>query len=156
MRSRTWLGISAREVPPLPAKLDGRVSRASRRGAEVREMADWLEYLTYAGDSSLARERAANGRAEPWRVRFWGVGNESWGCGGHMSAARYAEEFRRYGCFLQLHGDAPPLCRVACGADGRSDDRSSAARQPRRLRRRREGDKCSHGESPRHLAGCGP
>ena len=83
---------------------------------EVREMADWLEYLTYAGESSLAAERAANGRAAPWQLRFWAVGNESWGCGGDMSAARYAEEFRRFGCFLKLHGETP-LCKIACGAD---------------------------------------
>lgn len=82
----------------------------------VREMADWLEYLTYAGESSLAAERAANGRAAPWQLRFWAVGNESWGCGGDMSAARYAEEFRRFGCFLRLHGETP-LCKIACGAD---------------------------------------
>jgi len=82
----------------------------------VREMADWLEYLTYAGESSLAAERAANGRAAPWKLRFWAVGNESWGCGGDMSAARYAEEFRRFGCFLRLHGETP-LCKIACGAD---------------------------------------
>ena len=79
-------------------------------------MADWLEYLTYAGESSLAAERAANGRGAPWKLRFWAVGNESWGCGGDMSAARYAEEFRRFGCFLRLHGETP-LCKIACGAD---------------------------------------
>ena len=83
---------------------------------QVREMADWLEYLTYAGESSLAAERAANGRGAPWKLRFWAVGNESWGCGGDMSAARYAEEFRRFGCFLRLHGETP-LCKIACGAD---------------------------------------
>ena len=59
---------------------------------------------------------AANGRAAPWKLRFWAVGNESWGCGGDMSAARYAEEFRRFGCFLRLHGETP-LCKIACGAD---------------------------------------
>merc|ERR1711903_419667 len=86
-------------------------------------MAAWLEYVTYAGDSSLAQERRAHGRAEPWAVRFWGVGNESWGCGGNMDVATYAAEFKRYAAFLQTHAHramgARGLCRVACGANGR-------------------------------------
>src|ERR1700716_536383 len=49
------------------------------------ELRDWVEYCNYPSGSSLSDERAANGSAEPFRVRFWGVGNENWGCGGNMS-----------------------------------------------------------------------
>ncbi len=50
----------------------------------VREMQQWIEYLTLDGKSPMADLRRANGREDPWRIRFWGVGNENWGCGGHM------------------------------------------------------------------------
>jgi alpha-N-arabinofuranosidase len=50
-----------------------------------REMAEWLEYITADGDTELAKLRRANGRDEPWKVSFFGVGNETWGCGGNMT-----------------------------------------------------------------------
>jgi alpha-N-arabinofuranosidase len=50
-----------------------------------QEMADWIEYLNFSGKSTLADMRKANGHAEPYKVAFWGVGNESWGCGGDMT-----------------------------------------------------------------------
>ena len=59
----------------------------------VQEMSEWVEYLTRADDSPMARLRRANGRDEPWRVPFWGIGNEPWGCGGNMRA----EHVRRPG-----------------------------------------------------------
>src|SRR5438270_10340886 len=46
------------------------------------ELRDWVEYCNFPANSTLAEERARNGSAEPFRIRFWGVGNESWGCGG--------------------------------------------------------------------------
>ena len=57
----------------------------------VRDMADWLEYLTRSGEAPMSRLRRSNGRDEPWRVPFWGIGNESWGCGGNMRAEFYAD-----------------------------------------------------------------
>lgn len=51
---------------------------------EVLEMQEWVEYLTASEGSPLADQRAKNGRAEPWDLPYFGVGNESWGCGGHM------------------------------------------------------------------------
>ncbi|WIN00519.1 alpha-L-arabinofuranosidase C-terminal domain-containing protein [Actinoplanes oblitus] len=83
----------------------------------VREMSEWVEYLTRGGDSPMARLRAANGRAEPWRVRFWGLGNEAWGCGGNMTAEHYAQEARRYGTYCRDHGDNR-LYKIAAGANG--------------------------------------
>ncbi|WP_227497077.1 alpha-N-arabinofuranosidase [Planctomonas psychrotolerans] len=81
----------------------------------VQEMSEWVEYLTRAGDSPMARLRRENGREEPWRVPFWGIGNEAWGCGGNMSADHYANEARRYATFCRDHGDNR-LYRIAAGA----------------------------------------
>jgi alpha-L-arabinofuranosidase len=79
----------------------------------TQEMADWLEYMTSETDSSLARLRRANGRDEPWRVRFFGVGNESWGCGGQMRPEYYADLYRRTAEFLGVRGQR--LFRIASG-----------------------------------------
>lgn len=81
----------------------------------VQEMADWVEYLTRDDDSPMARLRRENGRDEPWKVPFWGLGNEAWGCGGNMSAEHYAEEARRYATFCRDHG-GNRLTRIAAGA----------------------------------------
>lgn len=82
----------------------------------VREMSDWVEYLTREGDSPMVRLRKANGREEPWRVPFWGLGNEAWGCGGNMTAQQYAAEARRFGTYARDHG-GNKLYRVAAGAN---------------------------------------
>ncbi len=81
----------------------------------VREMREWLEYLNWAGDSSLTRLRAENGHPEPFGVKYFGVGNENWGCGGSMTPEYYADQVRRYASFL-FFGDS--LCRIACGPAG--------------------------------------
>ena len=80
----------------------------------VREMADWVEYLNGDGDSDVVNRRRENGREEPWGVRYWGVGNESWGCGGNLSAEEYAKEYKRYQTFLRDWG-GHKLYRIACG-----------------------------------------
>ncbi|MEO3876258.1 hypothetical protein ABGB18_46465 [Nonomuraea sp. B12E4] len=72
--------------------------------------------LTRQGDSPMVRLRKANGREEPWRVSFWGLGNEAWGCGGHMSAEQYAAEARRFGTYCRDHG-GNKLYRIAAGAN---------------------------------------
>ena len=81
----------------------------------VREMADWVEYLTRPGTAPMADLRRANGRDEPWRVRFWGLGNEPWGCGGRMSAQAYADLARQYATYCRDHG-GNVLYRIAAGA----------------------------------------
>ncbi|RRR98440.1 alpha-N-arabinofuranosidase [Glycomyces terrestris] len=81
----------------------------------VQEMSEWVEYLTRDGDSPAVRERKANGREEPWKVKFWGLGNETWGCGGNMSAEQYALEARRYATYCRDYGDNK-LYRIAAGA----------------------------------------
>ncbi|CCQ35009.1 Alpha-N-arabinofuranosidase 2 protein [Halorhabdus tiamatea SARL4B] len=65
------------------------------------EAADWLEYCNYDGDTELANRRAENGSEDPHDVKFWGVGNENWGCGGRLSPEEYAEQFRRYATYLR-------------------------------------------------------
>jgi alpha-N-arabinofuranosidase len=80
----------------------------------VEEMADWWEYLNHPGGSALALERAANGHPEPFGVRFWGVGNESWGCGGRMTAERYADDYKQFAEFIRRAGDIEPF-KVAGG-----------------------------------------
>ncbi len=69
-----------------------------------------------AAPDSLASERAANGSPEPFGVQFWGVGNESWGCGGNQTPEEYAGEFRRYTAWLPTYGT--PLKLVAVGPNG--------------------------------------
>ena len=80
----------------------------------VREMAEWVEYLNSEGDSTVVKKRWANGRKDPWGVKFWGVGNESWGCGGSMRPEYYADEFRRYNTYCRNYGKNK-LYRIACG-----------------------------------------
>lgn len=80
----------------------------------VREMSEWVEYLTRPSGSRMARLRAENGRAEPWRVKFWGLGNESWGCGGSMRPEYYADLLRQYATYCRNYGDNH-LYRIACG-----------------------------------------
>ncbi len=80
----------------------------------VREMAEWIEYLNSDGDSTVVRRRRANGRQDSWKVRFFGVGNESWGCGGNMRPEYYADEYRRYQTYCRTYG-SNRLFKIACG-----------------------------------------
>ncbi len=82
----------------------------------VEEMSQWVEYLTRPSGSPMARLRRENGREEPWRVKFWGLGNENWGCGGNMRPEHYADLARQYGTYCRDHG-SNKLYRVACGAN---------------------------------------
>ncbi len=83
----------------------------------VEEMARWWEYINFPGVSPMADLRRENGREEPWNVRFWGVGNESWGCGGNMTPEYYADLYKRFATFLHAYGDTRPF-RIAAGAAG--------------------------------------
>ncbi len=70
----------------------------------VKEMSDWVQYLTSDGENPMSDLRKANGREKPWKVKFWGIGNESWGCGGIMTADHYSNELARYSFFLKNYG----------------------------------------------------
>lgn len=69
-----------------------------------QEMADWVEYITSDSRSTLAQLRRENGRDKPWRLPFFGIGNEAWGCGGSMRPEYYADLFRRDATFVKDHG----------------------------------------------------
>jgi len=71
----------------------------------VEEMSKWVEYITFDGESPMANLRRQNGREQPWKVKFWGVGNENWGCGGNMTAEFYADQYRRYATYCRNYGD---------------------------------------------------
>jgi len=80
----------------------------------VEELAEWVQYMT-AKSGTLAEERAANGRKEPWHLKYLGVGNESWGCGGNMRPEYYSDLFRRYAIYCRNY-DGNELFKVASGA----------------------------------------
>lgn len=82
-----------------------------------QEAAEWLEYLT-AEQTALAEERAANGHPAPYKVAFWGIGNESWGCGGAMSAEHYLGELKLYSRFSRNYNPAQTMRQIAVGPDG--------------------------------------
>ncbi len=79
-----------------------------------REMMEWVEYMTSDSNSTLASLRRLNGRDKPWKLKYFGVGNESWSCGGNMRPEYYADEFRRYNTFIKNY-TANRVERVACG-----------------------------------------
>jgi len=82
----------------------------------VEEMSKWVEYMTFGGESPMANLRKENGREAPWKIKFWGVGNESWGCGGNMTPEYYCDQYRRYSTYLHNYGDNR-LYKIACGAN---------------------------------------
>jgi alpha-N-arabinofuranosidase len=81
----------------------------------VQEMQQWVEYMTFDGESPMANLRRANGREEPWKLTYFGVGNENWGCGGNMRPEYYADEYRRYATYVRNFG-ANKIHKIACGA----------------------------------------
>jgi alpha-N-arabinofuranosidase len=82
----------------------------------VQEMMEWVEYMTSNADSPVVRERRANGREAPWKLDYFGVGNESWGCGGNMRPEYYADLYRRYSTFVKNYGK-DRIYRIACGSN---------------------------------------
>jgi alpha-N-arabinofuranosidase len=81
----------------------------------VEEMSKWVEYLNFDGISPMAEMRRINGRDQAWGVKFWAVGNESWGCGGNMTPEFYADQYRRFATFCRNYGENR-LLKVAGGA----------------------------------------
>lgn len=82
----------------------------------VEEMAKWVEYLNADGAGTMANLRKQNGHAAPWKVSFWGVGNESWGCGGNMTPDYYSDLYKRYATYARDYKDAP-LKKIVSGAN---------------------------------------
>lgn len=85
----------------------------------VQEMSEWVEYLTFGGKSPMSDLRSQNGHQEPWKVTYFGVGNENWGCGGNMRPEYYADLYRRFQTYVRNYDDNK-IHRIACGPN--SDD----------------------------------
>ena len=83
----------------------------------VQELADWMQYTNFAGVSPMSNLRKENGREKPWNVKYWGVGNETWGCGGNMTAEYYANIYRQYATFMSSWGNPEKIFRIASGAN---------------------------------------
>ena len=80
----------------------------------VQEMSEWVEYMTFDGVSPMAELRQANGREQPWKVKYFGVGNENWGCGGNMRPEFYADLYRQFQTYVRTYGDNR-IHKIACG-----------------------------------------
>lgn len=80
-----------------------------------REMAAWLEYMTSDSDSTLANLRRANGREKPWKVHYFAIGNESWGCGGTMRPGYYADLYKHWASFAKTPADNKPIMIASGG-----------------------------------------
>ncbi|MGN0637281.1 MAG: alpha-N-arabinofuranosidase [Huintestinicola sp.] len=80
----------------------------------VRELSEWVEYLTFDGISPMADLRKQNGREKPWKLKYLGIGNENWGCGGNMRSDYYIDEYRRFQSFCKNYS-GNELYKIACG-----------------------------------------
>ncbi len=83
----------------------------------IGEMVDWIEYMTSDADVPMANLRRKNGREKPWNVKFLGIGNESWGCGGNMTPEYYTNLMKQYSNYAHMYG-GDKFERVACGSNG--------------------------------------
>jgi alpha-N-arabinofuranosidase len=82
----------------------------------VQELTDWVQYVNFKGESPMSNLRKQNGREKPWNVKFWGVGNEAWGCGGNMRPEYYADTYRKYATFMTGWSEGN-IMRIASGAN---------------------------------------
>jgi alpha-N-arabinofuranosidase len=97
----------------------------------VQEAADWFEYMTSDKPTTLAKLRAANGHRAPYKVKYLGLGNESWGCGGAMSPEHYVEEMKRFARYTRNYNPAQQapaeaMKAVAVGWDSGNSDYTDA------------------------------
>ncbi len=81
----------------------------------VQEMSEWVEYMTFEGVSPMADLRAKNGHPEPWKVDFFGIGNENWGCGGNMTPEYYGNLYRHYQTYVRNYNNDAPISKICCG-----------------------------------------
>ncbi len=84
----------------------------------VEEARSWVEYCNCVEETHLTQLRAQNGAPTPWKVRFWGVGNELWGCGGRMRPDQYADLFCQFANFMRRTD--PTIELIACGSSSRN------------------------------------
>ena len=98
------------------------------------EAAQWLEYMTGDQDTTLVKERTANGRDKPWKVAVYAMGNETWGCGGNMRPQYYADQYNRYSTFMKTAQNPPPVMLASGDRDGSATDFTSELMKNRRTR----------------------
>ncbi|MDT0685617.1 alpha-N-arabinofuranosidase [Autumnicola psychrophila] len=84
----------------------------------VQEFSNWVQYVNHDEGSPMAKLRKENGKEESWDVKFWGVGNEPWGCGGNMDAEFYADLYKQYATFLTSWDKDTEMYRIASGPSG--------------------------------------
>lgn len=80
----------------------------------VRELSEWVEYMTFDGVSPMADLRKKNGHEKAWKLKYLGIGNENWGCGGHMTPEYYADQYKQFANFCKNYNDNK-LYKIACG-----------------------------------------
>lgn len=80
----------------------------------VQEMSEWVEYITFDGESPMSKLREKNGHKDAWKLPYFGVGNENWGCGGNMRPEYYADLYRRYQTYVRQYGNNK-IFKIACG-----------------------------------------
>jgi alpha-L-arabinofuranosidase len=97
------------EVLSCDAYISGNVGSGT-----VQEMAEWAEYMTSSAESPMTKLRKQNGREKPWNVKYFGIGNEAWGCGGNMTPEHYSNLCRQYATYLNYAG--PGMTKIASGA----------------------------------------
>jgi alpha-N-arabinofuranosidase len=83
----------------------------------VQEFTEYIQYVTREDGVPMSDYRKENGREEPWNVKYWGVGNEMWGCGGHMRPEHYADIYRQYATFMTDWSNSDDFYRIASGAN---------------------------------------
>jgi alpha-N-arabinofuranosidase len=115
---------------------------ANLRSLTARDFYEWVDYCNSpAGATTLAEMRGAAGQREPWKVRYWGVGNESWGCGGNFSPEEYVVEYRRFAEWVPRYGI--DLAFIGSGPNG--GDLGWSRRFFGKLRRRAASGGCGVG-----------
>ena len=85
----------------------------------VKEMSEWVEYMTFEGVSPMADLRRKNGRDEAWNLDYFAIGNETWGCGGNMSPEYYSDLYRHYQTFVKNYNPDKKIKRLAVGPSDR-------------------------------------
>jgi alpha-L-arabinofuranosidase len=89
---------------------------ANMGSGTVQEAEEWVQYVNHAnGTSHLTDMREKNGRSKPWNVKYWGIGNESWDCGGNMSVDYYVNEYKKYATLMTSYANSERLFRIAVG-----------------------------------------
>ena len=83
----------------------------------VQELVDWVQYVSSNNKNPMSDLRKQNGRDKPWAVKYWGVGNEAWGCGGNMIPEYYVNEYKKYATFMTDWSNSDKIFRIASGAN---------------------------------------